>query len=394
MSSTLLANNFAKLALNHSKTCRKVSEKVFSIGNRSYCNQVTVSAVPILKKEKTSRAMKAYLERAREHDDFIKSQQQEYQIGKRHLANMMGEDPENFTQEDVDRAIKYLLPSGLFDPKARPLMKPPEEVFPPRKAAEFDEAGRPYHPLFYTGKPNFYQTMFDLVENLNNLNDFEDKMIKKKMSPDPTQKIDMSGSVWISKEKLELSLVEKIMDREYENFIKAMDRLIAHPYSYKVKDFIDKYKKPLLQQLSSQLEIPQVQYDESGRAFVTTYECLRKRARGDVTIRCPGTGQISINGKDIDYFEDKQAREQVIFPLIFTGMLGKVDVEANVAGGGSSGQAGAIRWGVSMGLRCFVDAEMIGKMRLAGLLQRDYRRRERKKYGQEGARRKFTWKKR
>lgn len=95
-------------------------------------------------------------------------------------------------------------------------------------------------------------------------------------------------------------------------------------------------------------------------------------------------------------------------------MLNKVDIEANVEGGGPSGQAGAVRWGISMALRSFVDAEMAEKMRLgeisyqckwfgflfaffnpaAGLLQRDYRTRERKKPGQEGARRKFTWKKR
>lgn len=53
-------------------------------------------------------------------------------------------------------AIEYLFPSGLYDPKARPLMKPPSEVFPPKKDAEFDESGRPFHVFFYTGKPNFY----------------------------------------------------------------------------------------------------------------------------------------------------------------------------------------------------------------------------------------------
>lgn len=82
---------------------------------------------------------------------------------------------------------------------------------------------------------------------------------------------EMSGLAWITQERLELGLVEKIMPREYENFVKAMDRLVAHPYSYKAKDFIEKYRKPLLQQLSSQLEIPQVQYDEKGRSFITTY---------------------------------------------------------------------------------------------------------------------------
>lgn len=150
---------------------------------------VTVSAVPILKKEKTSRAMKAYLERSRDHDEFIKTKKQEYELGKRHLANMMGEDPENFTQEDVDRAIEYLMPCGLYDKKARPMMKPPEEVYPPRKAAEFDETGRPHHSLFYTSKPNFYQMMFDIVEHMNNLIKFENAMIRKQLEPDPTQKM-------------------------------------------------------------------------------------------------------------------------------------------------------------------------------------------------------------
>lgn len=53
-------------------------------------------------KKHISKAMKAYLERAREQDEFMKKQREEYQIGKRHLANMMGEDPETFTQEDID----------------------------------------------------------------------------------------------------------------------------------------------------------------------------------------------------------------------------------------------------------------------------------------------------
>lgn len=53
-----------------------------------------------------------------------------------------------------------------------------------------------------------------------------------------------------------------------------------------------------------------------------------------------------------------------MFPLVFTDMLGKVDVEANVEGGGFSGQAGAIRWGIAMSLRSFVEPEIIDKMRL------------------------------
>lgn len=59
--------------------------------------------------------------------------------------------------------------------------------------------------------------------------------------------------------------------------------------------------------------------------------------------------------------------EKVLFPLIFSDMLGKIDVEANVEGGGYSGQAGAIRYGIAMGLRSFVDAETVDKMRLGEL---------------------------
>lgn len=79
------------------------------------------------------------------------------------------------------------------------------------------------------------------------------------------------GSTWITKDKLELMLVEKIMDREYGQFISALDRLIALPYAYRAKDFIDKYRKPLLQRMTTQTEIPEVQYDDKGRAFITTY---------------------------------------------------------------------------------------------------------------------------
>lgn len=116
------------------------------------------------------------------------------------------------------------------------------------------------------------------------------------------------------------------------------------------------------------------------------------------------------------------ANTQLMSPLQFTDMLGKVDIVANVQGGGYSGQSGAIRWGIAMGLRSFLDEDAVERMRLgmsagsiilalrhflastekntysiflvAGLLQRDYRTKERKKPGQEGARRKYTWKKR
>ncbi|XP_021913305.1 28S ribosomal protein S9, mitochondrial [Zootermopsis nevadensis] len=364
------------------------------------CRYATYSNIPeinledgVAKKAKVSRAMRAYLERAQQHDEFLKDQLHQYNVGKRHLANMMGEDPDTFTQEDIDKAIEYLFPSGLFDPKARPMMKPPNEVFPPRKAAEFDESGRPHNFLFYTGKSNLYQLLFDIVSHMNSLNEFEDKMIQKHLTPDTTQALVTAGYVWLPKNEIERTLVENLKDREYSNLISVLERLLEHPYSYRIKDFIQKFRKPMLSQ-TSLLDIPKPQYAADGRAYVTTENCLRKSARGEVTVRSPGTGLITINNKSIEYFEHIQDREQLLFPLIFTNMIGMVDVEATVTSGGPSGQSGAIRWGIACGLRSFVSQDMVDKMRIAGLLQLDYRKHERKKPGQAGARKKYTWKKR
>lgn len=68
----------------------------------------TPAANVTVKTEKVSKAMRAYIQRAQEHDEFMKVQEDEYRIGKRHLANMMGEDPETFTQDDVN--VSYSLP--------------------------------------------------------------------------------------------------------------------------------------------------------------------------------------------------------------------------------------------------------------------------------------------
>ncbi|XP_017119716.1 28S ribosomal protein S9, mitochondrial [Drosophila elegans] len=374
--------------------CKSTAPPTGYMAVAPFATEVTIQAAPAaVQKQKVSKAMRAYLKRANEHDEFMKTQHLEFQIGKRHLANMMGADAETFTQQDIDEAISYLFPSGLYDQKARPAMKSPDVVFPARKAAEFDETGRPYHSMFYTGKPNFFQLLHNIVEETNKLADLEERLLRRGNKPDENQKLEMAGFQLLPKDQLEILLVESIADIEYSNFTKSMERLIASPYAYKSKAFIERFLKPLMDQ-SKQLEVPKPKIDEQGRQYITTYECLRKTARADVTVRLPGTGKISINGKDISYFEDENCKEQLLFPLQFSELLGKVDVEANVEGGGPSGQAGAIRWGIAMSLRSFVDQEMIESMRLAGLLTRDYRRRERKKFGQEGARRKYTWKKR
>lgn len=121
---------------------------------------------------------------------------------------------------------------------------------------------------------------------------------------------ELSGTQWLKKEPLEDLLVEKIADIEYTNFLNAFNRLVDMPYAYRSRDFIMKYRQSLMTQ-TNKYEILTPQPDGTGRMFVTTYECLRKKARADVTIRYPGTGLIQINGEDVTYFKDMQPREQV-----------------------------------------------------------------------------------
>ena len=101
----------------------------------------------------------------------------------------------------------------------------------------------------------------------------------------------------------------------------------------------------------------------------------------------PGTGAITINGRDIDdYFGLETLKLIVRQPMALTDTLGKFDIVCTVAGGGVSGQAGAIRHGLSRALLQHSD-EMRPILKKAGLLTRDPRMKERKKYGLKGARR-------
>ena len=101
----------------------------------------------------------------------------------------------------------------------------------------------------------------------------------------------------------------------------------------------------------------------------------------------PGTGNITINGRDIDQYFGLETLKLIINqPFGVTENMGKYDVVANVVGGGISGQAGAIRHGIARAL-LVADETTRGALKAAGLLTRDPRMKERKKYGLKGARR-------
>jgi small subunit ribosomal protein S9 len=107
-----------------------------------------------------------------------------------------------------------------------------------------------------------------------------------------------------------------------------------------------------------------------------------------------GTGKVTVNGRTFEnYFPVDSLRMQAAQALTATGMADKFDLRINVSGGGPNGQAGAVRHGIARAL-LLVDANLRATLKSQGLLTRDSRMKERKKYGQPGARKRFQYSKR
>ncbi len=130
-------------------------------------------------------------------------------------------------------------------------------------------------------------------------------------------------------------------------------------------------------------------------ATVSRYYATGRRKNSIARVwMMPGSGKITINDRPMDQYFGRDVLKMIIRqPFEVTGTLDKFDVLVSVLGGGNSGQAGAIRHGISKALLA-VDAESRGKLRKEGLLTRDPRAKERKKYGQKGARARFQFSKR
>jgi small subunit ribosomal protein S9 len=119
----------------------------------------------------------------------------------------------------------------------------------------------------------------------------------------------------------------------------------------------------------------------------------RKSATARVFIK-PGTGEIIVNKRRLeDYFDNEVHRMVIRQPLHLTDTAGKFDILVNVDGGGKAGQAGAVRHGVTRALVEF-NPEFRTRLKRAGFITRDPRAKERKKYGQKGARKRFQFSKR
>ena len=127
-----------------------------------------------------------------------------------------------------------------------------------------------------------------------------------------------------------------------------------------------------------------IQYYGTGR---------RKTSTARVYLR-PGSGEITVNRRQfVEYFPNEALQMIIRQPLSLTDTLGKFDILVTVDGGGTAGQAGAVRHGITRALMEF-NADLRPSLKKAGLVTRDPRQKERKKYGHKGARKRFQFSKR
>jgi small subunit ribosomal protein S9 len=127
-----------------------------------------------------------------------------------------------------------------------------------------------------------------------------------------------------------------------------------------------------------------IQYYGTGR---------RKTSTARVYLR-PGSGKITVNRRDfINYFPNEALQMIIRQPLQLTETVEQFDILVNVDGGGTAGQAGAVRHGITRALMEY-NADLRGSLKKAGFVTRDPRQKERKKYGQKGARKRFQFSKR
>lgn len=365
-----------------SKTVDTTSKRCLSL---SYCQHALKS---------TRRTTEELKEEEQEEDDcngekdpFLRNEIKKFNLGKRWLARMMGEDPDNFTQDDIDAAIQYLLPSHLFAKDARPMLKHPYEIFPRSKESQFDEYGRPFSSAFYTGSPKYYDLTFRVWEVMEILNTEPSVEAKNPSSSGTSTVNDGKLMQWMKKFQLEQKLDENLNDKLYDTIMFRLKKLATHERSGEIQEFLQEYQVPVYTPGKEDLKEVDV-YGNAARAMG-----YRKTAIAEVVVK-EGTGMITVNNIPLlDFFHLRNDREQVMYPLLVINNLNRFDIEAHVIGGGTSGKSGAIRLGVSRAIAA-LRPEYFDALNSANLLIRDRRQKERKKPGRKKARKGFQWVKR
>ncbi|CAB3401415.1 unnamed protein product [Caenorhabditis bovis] len=363
---------------------------------------------------KIGKALETYLKHSQQHVAMMEKHRAEFEIGRRHLAKMMGLDIHELDQEAIDRAIAYLFPSGLTDPKARPVMRPPDEILPRFQRFSFDEEGRPEGSRFFTLNPKIYGLLSDIGIKTHAVMKFYDQHYgSRAVNKADLEPANLSGSQWISQEKLRKKLMEKFSPELYQQVLIAFENLASLPGSSIEQKFLMEFREPLTASTGSKLfgpSIPNVQIcAETNKRFATvTTHC--KDTRVNVKVTDAGKGRFDIDGLGLADFRHLQAREILLAPFIVSSTLGRFDVEASsvcistllpespnrkplMRSGGQSSLPRAVRHGTSLCVAALLP-EKTELLRLAGLLTLDPRKKERSKVNQPGARAKWIWKRR
>uniref|UniRef100_A0A0R3RFS7 Peptidylprolyl isomerase n=1 Tax=Elaeophora elaphi TaxID=1147741 RepID=A0A0R3RFS7_9BILA len=375
------------------------------------------SDVPRHRKKVISRALEVYLNDVGRQNKIMAREKAEFELGKRYLANMMGLEPSNITQDDIDKAMEYLFPSGLTDKLALPVMKPPEEILPMLRQIAFDDEGRPKDLLFFTLAPKFYRLLsvrFVFILEKNAVGTKTEALLcyqqKQEIAAENDSKaqkvydlhlimmssyIELLGTEWISQQMLSKKLEEKITDEMYAHLIVSLDYMVSLPGAHTERDFIFEYRKSVAVGAKDVIfgaKVPPVQLVEGTNQRMAKVEVRLKASFAEVEVRDKGSGVYTVDGYGLDVFRSLQAREIFLAPLIVTDLLGKVDITGKITDGpgGASVIPRIIRHGASL---CIVALfpEHFDKLRLAGLLTSDPRKRERYKISQKGARAKWIW---
>ena len=153
--------------------------------------------------------------------EFMDHQIEKFEIGKRHLANMMGLDVNLMTQEDIDKCIQYLFPTALFGKWAKPIMKHPTELFPPVQDLDVDSNGRPRNPFFYTSRKQFATLCFSISHAIQEA----DTALKIGERPRRNLPFNVMDQQWLDKKALEERLGNEIRDEDMLHFNLLVRRL-------------------------------------------------------------------------------------------------------------------------------------------------------------------------
>ncbi|KAI9349451.1 ribosomal protein S9/S16-domain-containing protein [Zopfochytrium polystomum] len=233
---------------------------------------------------------------------------------------------------------------------------------------------------YFTGNPKFYNLTIRLNELIRKHN-----LPFRPLSP-VDQKKQATGR-WMKQEEMQQEKQMKLSEKAYRSLIRKFNVLT------RVRE-----KDPEVRQLLLRFEAPQATGGRSATASSALDEYGRSLTRGSrktARAHCwmvEGDGQIYVNGIPMsEYFKQFEDKERIVKPLEATGKLGKYNVWAIVAGGGPSGQAGAVAVAIARGIAAHDRSQWSA---LGPLTKIDTRQVERKKTGQPGARKKNTWVKR